>query len=764
LLIAFVVLATSSLIHYRRLEEVTIEEVEKKGIESLQRAKSVFAAIHLWMLSTVREIRNNPSIDTLLTVPDPNDTAITRAMSAMNNALRYYRWIDSIYLYNRDSDLVVSTIAGVEERPYSDLDLMQFLLNPVRPEPYRYAPRAIRSDGVGPSGEIVSSANRTNVWTMVLDNVENRPADPSAWLVVNILEQQVRADFFSEFLPDAEQFFVMQKNGIVISHPDPSLFRLDISSRSLVGHIISRPEPEGAFELRFADAKRVVSYVTYEELDWYLVSVTPYDDFMAPVVQERRLSLAVFAGFTVLAGLLAFLFSRRLYSPIERLLGFVVRVKGQLPDEGGEQTRVSRGEIQFLSDMFERVADQATRLNRAQEHYETAHRQELFKQLLDGRLDSEYVLTSDTARLLRRDDWFAVVVIRLDNYARIVREFQNEEIRSIFQRLRSFVAEFVPYDHYFVDMGDDHGALILGLKDVPDDEDVMDTLTLQIGEMQKEFAARFQWSLTAGLSYLVQDFEDLSDAYQLGFDATKLRFRYGHGSIVRGDEIEETDSGETYSFPEEAVRLMLYNVRKGELATALDSLLEIFQEVTEYRYEDFSVVVQFIKYMSLKMLAGRGTTAATGQKDALRTVESIDAVETAAQAAEVFTQAYRLYTSSLAASHARETVILVEAIKTQVTDLIDDPNLSPDLIATRTRLSTNHVRRVFKGYTGISLSVFITRERIELCKRLLVGTDLTVKQIYRQAGFGNYSNFFTTFKRVTGQTPGDYRAAHTALS
>lgn len=210
--------------------------------------------------------------------------------------------------------------------------------------------------------------------------------------------------------------------------------------------------------------------------------------------------------------------------------------------------------------------------------------------------------------------------------------------------------------------------------------------------------------------------------------------------------------------------MMLYAVKKGELADALSSLRGILEEVRDYEPEDFSVLLQFTKYMSLKMLDSKRKASVGSQVDAVRMIESVDAVETVEQAEQLLAEAYRLYTNGMAASHSQETVELVESIKSIVMERIEDPNLCPDLLADAVRLSTNHVRRVFKEYTGISLSAFITNERISRCQNLLIETDLTVKEIYRQAGFSNYSNFFTTFKRITGQTPGDYRESHSLTS
>lgn len=72
-------------------------------------------------------------------------------------------------------------------------------------------------------------------------------------------------------------------------------------------------------------------------------------------------------------------------------------------------------------------------------------------------------------------------------------------------------------------------------------------------------------------------------------------------------------------------------------------------------------------------------------------------------------------------------------------------------------LSKNYFRQLFKSTTGMSVTDFIQKTRIEEACRLLLSTDRTVFDIAGDCGFTDMKFFYKIFKKITGKTPGDYR-------
>lgn len=72
-------------------------------------------------------------------------------------------------------------------------------------------------------------------------------------------------------------------------------------------------------------------------------------------------------------------------------------------------------------------------------------------------------------------------------------------------------------------------------------------------------------------------------------------------------------------------------------------------------------------------------------------------------------------------------------------------------------MSPNYLGMIFQRTTGRSFNAYITEHRVEHAKRLLLETDLPMRQITDRIGFSDVSYFSTIFKKQTGLTPGNYR-------
>jgi AraC-like DNA-binding protein len=66
--------------------------------------------------------------------------------------------------------------------------------------------------------------------------------------------------------------------------------------------------------------------------------------------------------------------------------------------------------------------------------------------------------------------------------------------------------------------------------------------------------------------------------------------------------------------------------------------------------------------------------------------------------------------------------------------------------------------KLFKKATGMTLTEYVTRVRVEKAKALLVDPSLRVSEIVYAAGFGSIPRFNSVFKRYVGVPPTEYRA------
>ncbi|MEP2776716.1 MAG: helix-turn-helix domain-containing protein [Luteolibacter sp.] len=87
---------------------------------------------------------------------------------------------------------------------------------------------------------------------------------------------------------------------------------------------------------------------------------------------------------------------------------------------------------------------------------------------------------------------------------------------------------------------------------------------------------------------------------------------------------------------------------------------------------------------------------------------------------------------------------------------LEDP-LPLTLVARHAGLSESHFCRVFKEATGLTLTDYVNRRRIEWAKKELLKPEVRVSEIAFQIGYQSLSQFNRSFSRFTGNSPSNFR-------
>jgi AraC-like DNA-binding protein len=85
--------------------------------------------------------------------------------------------------------------------------------------------------------------------------------------------------------------------------------------------------------------------------------------------------------------------------------------------------------------------------------------------------------------------------------------------------------------------------------------------------------------------------------------------------------------------------------------------------------------------------------------------------------------------------------------------------LSTREVARKLAMTESSFCRFFRGATGNTFKTALTEVRIRKASALLLHSDVPVSRVAVQTGFNNISLFNRTFKKIMGQTPGQYRRA-----
>ncbi len=97
---------------------------------------------------------------------------------------------------------------------------------------------------------------------------------------------------------------------------------------------------------------------------------------------------------------------------------------------------------------------------------------------------------------------------------------------------------------------------------------------------------------------------------------------------------------------------------------------------------------------------------------------------------------------------------LLEYIKTHSSE-----TLTLEKLAKKCCYNPSYFSRLFKSYTGMSLTNYIKTARIEHACKLLEATDMKVTDVFFEVGYSDKTRFFRDFKQLKGISPKGYRAS-----
>ncbi|MNO82149.1 HTH-type transcriptional regulator YesS [compost metagenome] len=86
-----------------------------------------------------------------------------------------------------------------------------------------------------------------------------------------------------------------------------------------------------------------------------------------------------------------------------------------------------------------------------------------------------------------------------------------------------------------------------------------------------------------------------------------------------------------------------------------------------------------------------------------------------------------------------------------------DQELTLEIIGERLHYNPNYLSRIFKKEYGTAFSEYLVSYRLEVAKKWLIETDMTIKDIAERLQYNNPQNFIRSFRKKEHVTPGIYR-------
>ncbi len=276
------------------------------------------------------------------------------------NLLSVNRLLDDLFLFHDDLNVTIIGENGFKYTSYSHSDLNpDVYLEKSWFDSLRIMPVL---SAVWISEQDYYKKNIGN-WITVARPIKRTGNPMLGSIIININEQSIRKHLkFSE----SQQMMLIDSDGVIASHPDPSL----------IGERLSELSHEGSNDILFINGKKNI-YIE-QQLDsnqWKTVSLIPYEEAIAKNNQVLFISFTVQGLFFSLFFVLLIILISAIMRPIGELSRFVTNIgRGQLDARNGirgnhEVGRLARTIDQMLDRiqmMFEQIVTEQGKKRKAE--------------------------------------------------------------------------------------------------------------------------------------------------------------------------------------------------------------------------------------------------------------------------------------------------------------------------------------------------------------------------------------------------------------
>ena len=285
---------------------------------------------------------------------------------------------------------------------------------------------------------------------------------------------------------------------------------------------------------------------------------------------------------------------------------------------------------------------------------------------------------------------------------------------------------------------------IITIKDEENAEAYMNEL-LKIMEVELDYV-----HTTAVLGNPFDDIGQLSTAYNNLYELIKYE------EVDKENQLITTSGVSGFYFPPEQEQILINFLSKGDMKNAIGVLQQIFAQnlkrnTTLYYYRKLT---EEIAGDCQKILADKGLKFPESVEVAKLTkqLENINKLDSLVEVATQYVEA--------ACEIISGNLGKADHIITFVCDYIDlhfGEDIYLDMMSELLGITSNYLSHYFKEKTGVTFSDYLAGIRIKKAKEMLAETDMRVDEIALAVCYQHTNSFIRMFKKMTGQTPGEYR-------
>lgn len=653
--------------------------------------------------------------------------------------------IDSVYLINDYTNTVIDSRLGLNDTAtFYDQDIIKRLRDPETANHSVLIPRTLSLPLTGNTPKevmtivrfyekgssisaFVMNVDTHNLMTLLQNNSNFASRSIT---VLNDRDETV----FSSMAMTKEQIAELRSNGV----------------KGASGWKLFQPYGQGEKLMVYADSS--VKGIQ----DWTFIEMIPKSAILGKITVLRDTSLVLFLVLFAASLAVIILISKRVYSPIQELISRVMQQhQAEKPGLG-----VNANELEYLSSVFISQHNQIHELTEQWRHNKFLGRERFLRDFLGESYHSAEEIRSQFLEwgIDLPEDQLSVAIFRIDHFAEFSGRYPDKDRRLLRFAMSNIIQESLQSSRHkllTVDMGDDHVAVIVSA-DLSEEFAKELQVAGQLIQQYLSVGTTIAWGRT------LPSLTDMHEVYLETYELTQERFRFGHRALIVKAWLPEAP-GELYHLPVSQERQMAQAILKGDAAVILQMLRSAVVKLRELPYFECKMSLITL-FMDIRRLIQEHAAQPLPSSWGLTSIEKQIIQQETIDNVMPWMEA--LITKTLediaTARSQSKNIALIGQVDQFIESHLTDPNLSATMLADHLGLSVNYFRSLYKAETNQSITDKISEKRLTFICQELIASDSPIEPIVQHFGFSSLNTFYSSFKKVYGMTPAQYRKKYRA--
>ncbi|TLS49223.1 helix-turn-helix domain-containing protein [Paenibacillus antri] len=559
--------------------------------------------------------------------------------------------------------------------------------------------------------------------------------------------------------PAASEVMVLDASLRIVAHPDASKIGTSLAeSGSIAEADLSKfGGASGQFETSVDGEPISVTYVRSDFNGWTYASFTTMSEFTKEARSIGWFTASVCLLILCLCVLFVWLGSRRVYTPIREMFRLIAE---RLP----ESTASKKNELQIIDehirDLFASNEKMRHELHQNSLQVRTFFLHKLFQGQLGASEIEEKLELFGYREVIRNWNHLAVLTLQIDIL--VETRYEQKDLDLLLFAAGNIVEEMVPKtDRLPPVILDQTLVTLVGGAGMSHDD--FNLYIYKVTEAVQQNMRRYlDLDVSIGISLPFAGVHRASRGYQEGLEALKHRMKLGKGVIVPYSSLNSGKHTQVYFYPTQVENQLIDAIKLAdeELASKLlkQWLGEVFlKDRTPHEYQ-ISLIRLLNGLMVVMQEAGIGLDQLDAKESSL--YEELLQLYVSAEIenwynTRIIGRLIRVFQDRQASQYQNISEQIIDIIRSEF-----DRDLTLEECASRLHYNVFYLSSVFKKETDMSFSDYLSQYRMNMSKKWLVETDMSVKDIAERLTYTNPQNFIRSFKKQEDMTPGQYRAKY----